>query len=204
MLSELKGQPLSPRLITRDDILPMAQYAEVRDARRRRIAEMKKDRRVHIGPDITLYFENFETMLHQVHEMLAVEKGGDAQIEDELHAYNPLIPSGRELVATMMIEIDDPRRRDRVLRELGGIDRMLALTVGGETITAVPESDVERTTKDGKTSSVHFLRFPFTGSQIAAFRSPGARAVVSVSHPRYDHMAALPEAVRAALAGDFI
>jgi hypothetical protein len=194
---------LPPRLITRDDILPMAQYADVRDARRRHIAEMKKDRRVHVGPDITFYFENFETMLHQVHEMLAVEKGGDAQIEDELRAYNPLIPNGHELVATMMIEIDDPRRRDRVLRELGGIDRMVALTIAGETITAVPESDVERTTKQGKTSSVHFVRFPFTERQVAAFRTPGARVVLSVSHPKYDHMAALPEAVRAALAQDF-
>jgi hypothetical protein len=164
---------------------------------------MKRNRRVHVGPDITFYFENFETMLHQVHEMLAVEKGGDAQIEDELRAYNPLIPNGHELVATMMIEIDDAGRRDRVLRELGGIDRMVALTVAGETIAGVPESDVERTTKEGKTSSVHFLRFPFSTAQVSAFRQPGARVVVSVAHPRYDHMAALPEAVRAALAQDF-
>ena len=134
----------------------------MRDERRRQIAEMKKNRRVHVGPDVTFYFENFDTMLHQVHEMLAVEKGGEAQIEDELRAYNPLVPSGRELVATMMIEIDDPGRRDRMLRGLGGIESTAAFTVAGETITAVPESDVERTTKDGKTSSVHFLRFVFS------------------------------------------
>jgi Protein of unknown function (DUF3501) len=194
---------LSPRLITRDDILPMQRYAEVRDERRQRIAEMKKNRRVHVGPDVTFYFENFETMLHQVHEMLAVEQGSEAQLEDELRAYNPLIPNGRELVATMMIEIDDPRRRDRVLRELGGIDRAAAFVVAGETIAAVPERDVERTTEEGKTSSVHFLRFPFSDSQIAAFRTPGTRVVLSVSHPRYDHMAAMPEPVRAALSEDF-
>lgn len=194
---------MPPRLITRDDILPMEQYAEVREARRRIMAEMKKNRRVHVGPDITCYFENFATMLHQVHEMLAVEKGGDAQIEDELRAYNPLVPGGRELVATMMIEIDDPGRRDRALRELGGIDRAVSLAVGGETIKAVPESDVERTTKNGKTSSVHFLRFPFTDGQIDAFKVPGARIVLAVGHSRYDHMAALPEPVRAALAEDF-
>src|SRR5512144_1200094 len=90
---------MSPRLITRADILPMRDYAKVRDERRRRMAELKKNRRVHVGPDVTFYFENFETMLHQVHEMLAVEKGGEAQIEDELRAYNPLVPRGRELVA---------------------------------------------------------------------------------------------------------
>ena len=194
---------MSPRLITRDHILPMDRYAEVRDARRRQIAEMKKNRRVHVGPDVTFYFENFDTMLHQVHEMLAVEKGGEAQIEDELRAYNPLVPNGREFVATMMIEIDDPGRRDRMLRRLGGIESTAAFTVAGETITAVPESDIERTTKEGKTSSVHFLRFAFSDSQIAAFRTPGARVVLSISHPNYDHMAALPEPVRVALAQDF-
>ncbi len=181
----------------------MERYAEVRDARRRRMAEMKKNRRVHVGPDLTFYFENFETMLHQVHEMLAVEKGGEAQIEDELRAYNPLVPNGRELVATMMIEIDDPVRRDRALRALGGIEKTAALLVGGESIAAIPERDIERTTEDGKTSSVHFLKFPFNDSQVAAFKKPGARVVLSVSHPGYDHMAALPPPVLAALAEDF-
>jgi Protein of unknown function (DUF3501) len=181
----------------------MQEYAKVRDERRRRMTELKKNRRVHVGPDVTLYFENFETMLHQVHEMLAVEKGGEAQIEDELRAYNPLIPNGRELVATMMIEIDDPRRRDRVLRELGGIENAIMLMVAGETITAVPERDVERTTKDGKTSSVHFLKFPFSDAQVAAFRQDGARVVLAICHPDYDHMAALPEVVRTSLAQDF-
>src|SRR5512147_3292306 len=198
-----KGKPMSPRLITRADILPMRDYAKVRDERRRRMAEVKRDRRVHVGPDVTFYFENLETMLHQVHEMLAVEKGGEAQIEEELHAYNPLIPGGRELVATMMIEIDDPGRRDRVLRELAGIEKSVAFTLAGETVAAVPERDVERTTKDGKSSSVHFLRFAFTDAHVAAFRADGARVVLAVSHPGYDHMAALPDRVRKALAQDF-
>ena len=194
---------MSPRLITRTDVLPMRDYAKVREERRRRMAELKKNRRVHVGPDVTFYFESFETMLHQVHEMLAVEKGGEAQIEDELRAYNPLVPRGRELVATMMIEIDDPARRDRVLRELAGIEKAVAFTLAGESVAAVPESDVERTTKDGKTSSVHFLRFPFTDAQVAAFRADGARVLLALSHPGYDHIAALPEAVRATLAQDF-
>jgi hypothetical protein len=194
---------MSPRLITRADILPLQDYEKVRDERRRRMAEVKKNRRVHVGPDVTLYFENFETMLHQIHEMLAVEKGGEAQIDDELRAYNPLVPGGRELVATMMIEIDDAARRDRVLRELGGIENTVALELAGETIDAVPERDIERTTKDGKTSSVHFLRFPFTDAQVAAFRADGARVVLAVSHTGYDHMAALPDPVRTTLAQDF-
>jgi hypothetical protein len=190
-------------IIEPSDIMPMHEYARVRDARRRAIADMKKNRRVHVGPDITFYFENRETMLHQVHEMLAVEKGGEAQIEDELRTYNPLIPRGRELVATMMIEIDDALRRDRVLRQLGGIENTATITIGDETINAQPESDVERTTADGKTSSLHFLRFPFTDGQAAAFRDKGVRVVLALSHPYYDHMAAMAEPVRAALAADF-
>jgi hypothetical protein len=194
---------LTFQIIEPSDIIPMQEYARVRDARRRAIAEMKKNRRVHVGPDITFYFENRETMLHQVHEMLAVEKGGEAQIEDELRAYNPLIPRGRELVATMMIEIDDALRRDRVLRQLGGIENTATITIGDQTINGRPESDVERTTADGKTSSLHFLRFAFTDMQVAAFRDKRVRAVLALSHPCYDHMAAIAEPVRMALAADF-
>ena len=141
-------------------------------------------------------------MLHQVHEMLAVEKGGNAQIEDELRAYNPLIPNGHELVVTMMIEIDDAGRRDRVLRELGGIDRMVALTVAGETIAGVPESDVERTTKEGKTSSVHFLRFPFTAASLRLSAAGCTRRGLGCAPALRPHGGA-PEPVRAALAQDF-
>jgi len=194
---------LKARTIQRSDIMPMQDYVRVRDDRRRAMSQLKKTRRVHVGPDVTFYFENRDTMLHQVHEMLAVEKGGEEQVEGELRAYNPLIPRGRELVATMMIEIDDALRRESVLRQLGGIDKTIVLTIGGETIAAVPESDVERTTPDGKTSSVHFVRFPFTDAQVAAFRDPGARVVLGFSHPAYGHMTAIQDAVRAALSEDF-
>lgn len=189
--------------IQHSDIMPMQEYARVRDDRRRAMAQLKKTRRVHVGPDVTFYFENRDTMLHQVHEMLAVEKGGAEQVEDELRAYNPLIPRGSELVATMMIEIDDAPRRESVLRQLGGIDKAIFLTIGGESIAAVPESDVERTTPDGKTSSVHFVRFPFTAAQVAAFRDPQARVVLGFSHPAYGHMTAIQDVVRAALSDDF-
>ena len=194
---------MSTRRITRDDILSLEDYEKVRPERRRAVTEMKRDRRVSVGPDATFYFENYQTMWHQIHEMLRIEKGGEAQIDDELAAYAPLVPNGSELVATMMIEIDDPNRRARVLGGLGGIEDTISLNVGDEIIAAVPETDVERTTEEGKTSSIHFLRFPFTRPQIEAFRTDGARVILGIAHPRYDHMAALPERIRAALAADF-
>lgn len=193
---------MNKRQITRDDIMALDEYERVRDERRRAITEMKKNRRVSVGPDITFYFENYDTMWHQIHEMLRIEKGGEEQIEDELHAYAPLIPDGRTLVATMMIEIEDPRRRARVLGELGYVEEKISLTFGDETVAAVPEDDAERTTEEGKTSSVHFLRFPFSEQQAAAFKQPNARVILGIAHPKYDHMSALPEAVRAALAAD--
>lgn len=194
---------MSLREITRDDLLPMDEYEKVRDARRLAVTVLKRNRRVSVGPDITFYFENYDTMLHQIHEMLRIEKGGEAQIDDELEAYNPLIPDGRNLVATMMIEIDDPNRRDRVLNELGGIEAAVFFDVGGNMVRAVAEADVERTTDAGKTSSIHFLKFPFSAALIDTFAKPGTRVVLGINHPKYDHMAALPNKVRSSLGEDF-
>jgi hypothetical protein len=194
---------MSRRKITRTDILSIDEYEKVRGERRKSIAELKRNRRVSVGPDVTFYFESFDTMWHQIHEMLRIEKGGEAQIDDELQAYNPLIPDGTNLVATMMIEIDDPVRRDKVLRGLGGIESTVSLVVADETVGAVPETDVERTKADGKTSSIHFLKFPFSRAQIDAFRRHQSRVVLAIAHPRYDHMAALPKEVVSALAADF-
>lgn len=191
------------REITRDDILPMDQYAAERSERRKQIADIKKHRRVPVGPDATFYFENYDTMWYQVHEMLHVEKGGEEQIADELEAYNPLIPNGRELVATMMFEIDDPDRRDRVLRGLGGVEDTITLTLGDDVIQAVPEGDIDRTKSDGKTSSVHFFHFPFTESQIEKFKDETVNAVIGFGHDNYAHMAVLPDASRKSLIGDF-
>jgi hypothetical protein len=194
---------VAKRQITREDILPLDEYERVRDERRRAVTSMKKNRRVSVGPDVTFYFESYETMLHQIHEMLRIEKGGEAQIEDELRAYNPLIPDGHSLMATMMVEIEEPARRARVLAQLGGIEECVTMELGGETVRAVPEGDVERTTEQGKTSSVHFLKFPFAPEQVKAFTAPDARVVLGVSHPGYDHMSAIPQTVRAELARDF-
>jgi len=189
--------------ITHDDIMAMQNYAAVRKERRASMTELKKNRRVHVGPDATFYFECYDTMWHQIHEMLFIEGGGDDQIADELSAYNPLIPKGKELVATLMFEIDDPDRREAFLAGLGGVEETVTISVGGETIAAVPEADIDRTTADGKASSIQFLHFPFSMDQIDAFRQPGAQVTLGISHAKYGHMAVLPEAVRAALSEDF-
>jgi hypothetical protein len=194
---------MTARKIEPSDIIAMADYAKLRADRRRQISEIKKNRRLEVGPFATFYFESFDTMLHQVHEMLFIEKGGAEQLPDELAAYNPLIPSGHELVATVMFEIDDPLRRARVLGMLGGVEHKAFIRVGGETIRGVPEDDQERSREDGKASSVQFVRFPFTAPQIEAFRSSAADIVVGFDHANYGHMAVMPPNVRQALSSDF-
>ena len=191
------------RKLTAKDILSMAEYEPLRAERREAMAAIKKNRRVAVGPDASFYFESFETMWHQVHEMLFIEGGGEAQIPGELEAYNPLIPIGRELVATFMIEIDNLERRGRVLAGLGGIEECLTLRVGDETITGVAEEDIDRTTAEGKASAVHFVHFPFTDAQVDAFRAGEAEVTFAISHDNYSHMAVLSEATRVALAEDF-
>jgi hypothetical protein len=189
--------------ITRADIIPMQDYVRERKELRRALVDAKKNRRLEVGPVCSFYFENYQTMWNQIHEMLFIEKGGEAQIADELSAYNPLIPKGRELVATVMFEIDDPARRGDLLAKLGGIEETAFIRIGSETIKGVAEIDVDRTSAAGKASAVQFLHFPFSDAQVAAFREEGTEAVVGFSHPEYAHMAVLPEPVRKALAGDF-
>jgi len=189
--------------ITEADILPEAEYAARRKVERSRVSVAKRDRRVEIGPCVTFYFENYDTMWLQVQEMLHIEKGGAEQLVDELAAYNPLIPQGRELVATFMIEIDDPVRRARTLGQLGGIEEMAFLSVNGDAVQSVAETDQDRTTAEGKASSVQFVHFPFTPEQIAAFRAPSAHVILGLRHPNYNHMTVLSDAVRSALAADF-
>ena len=185
------------------DILPPAEYAKQRTELRRKVGAMKRNRRVEVGPYATFYFESYDTMWLQVQEMLHIEKGGDAQLVDELHAYNPLIPQGNELVATFMIEIDDPDRRHRVLSRLGGIEETAFLRFAGETVTAVAEADQDRTTAEGKASSVQFVHFRFTPAQIDAFRNARTEVVIGFTHPNYGHMAVMPDTVRAELTRDF-
>jgi hypothetical protein len=194
--------PKELRRVTPEDIIPDAEFGAMRKARRAELLPIKQLRRVALGPHCTVYFESYETMLFQIQEMLLIEKGGPAQLADELEAYNPLIPNGDELTATVMFEIEDPVRRDLILRRLGGVEDHFFLRVGSERIAAVQEGDIERTRGDGKTSSVHFLHFPLTGPQKAAFRDPTSEVLVGCDHELYAHMALLGPAVRAELARD--
>lgn len=191
------------RKITEADILPDAVYEAQRKELRAGAIAIKKNRRVEVGPFATFYFENYQTMWLQVQEMLRIEKGGRAQIAGELEAYNPLIPQGAELIATLMLEIEDATRRERILRTLGHIEESVFLDLGADRIKATPTEYEDRTTPDGKTSSVHWLRFSFTPAQIARFRSGEGEAVLGFTHPDYRHMAAIPPAARAELSKDF-
>lgn len=191
------------RAIVRADVLPIPEYVKIRRDRRRAMIEQKKLRRLEVGPCACFYFENYDTMWLQVHEMLYIEKGGEAQIADELDAYNALIPQGRELIATVMFEIADEVQRRNFLARLGGVEHTMFLSFAGETVVAKPEEDTERTNEQGKASSVHFVHFPFTDEQVRKFRVPDTQVVVGFKHPQYGHMAVMPDAVRAALAQDF-
>ena len=191
------------RRIERGDIIAADAYAKDRREHKKRLTELKRHRRVEVGPFATFYFENYDTMWHQVQEMLHIERGGEAQIADELDAYNPLIPQGHELIATVMFEIDDPLRRANVLGQLGGIENHLYLSVGGDKIMGEPDPTRENTSADGKASAVQFVRFRFSPAQIATFRDPKTQVLVGSDHPRYGHIAVMPEATRAALAEDF-
>jgi len=191
------------RKIAATDILPADDYAKRRKELRGAIVAMKRQRRLEVGPVATLHFESFETMRMQIQEMLHIERGGAEQLKGELDAYNPLVPGGRELVATVLFEIDDPLRRARFLARLGGVEETGFIEVGGERVKGMPEADQDRTTAEGKASSVQFLHFPFSPAQIANFRQPNERIIVGFDHPAYAHMSVMPEPVRAALAADF-
>lgn len=188
--------------LTRADILPPARYARERRAFRAAVMALKRQRRVEIGPYAILQFENYDTMWCQIHEMLFIEKGGESQIADELAAFNPLIPKGGELVATLMLEIEDLVRREHALGRLGGIEAAVSLRFGGDTVDARATDDgIARSKSGGRTSSVHFLHFPFGARQIEKFRR--AEVIAAIGHPNYSHLAVLPDPVRTTLAEDF-
>jgi hypothetical protein len=197
------AMPAAARRVTAQDIIPDVEFAAQRKARRAALMPIKRLRRVALGPYATVYFETFETMLFQIQEMLLIEKGGEAQLADELAAYNPLIPQGHELVATIMFEIDEPVRRAQVLASLGAVEDHFFVQIGAERAAGKQEGDIERTREDGKTSSVHFLRFPLTPAQIACFRAPATSVMIGCDHPGYAHLAVLGPETRAELAKDF-
>lgn len=180
----------------------MGEYAKIRREQRARISEIKRNRRVEVGPFATFYFENYDTMWHQVHEMLFVERGGEAQIQDELDAYNPLIPQGSDLIATVMFEIEDPARRNAALNSLGGVENNAILSLGGDIVRGEPDPTRENTSPEGKASSVQFVRFPLTQEQKQRFAQGEVPVMLGFDHAHYGHLALLPPAVRTALAND--
>ena len=188
--------------LTRDDVLPLAAYERVRAQRRAEVLAIKRRRRVAVGPFATFHFENYDTIWYQVHEMLRIERGGARQIDEELEAYAPLVPGRHELVATLMFEIKDAGQRERELRRLGGAENTVFLAIDGERSAAVPASDMDRTNATGKTSSVHFLRFPLSKGQVTQFKAENCEAILGVGHVNYAHSAGLTEATRSELAGD--
>ena len=195
--------PKEKRVIQKSDIMPLDAYIKNRKELRKNIVNFKKNRRVALGPYATFYFESYETMLAQVQEMLYIEKGGDEQLHDELIAYNPLIPNGKELTATLMFEIDNPISRAAFLGKVGGIEEMVFMKINGETVKAVPEEDVDRTSAEGKASSVQFIHFNFTDEQIQKFKSSDVNIELGVDHREYSHTTKLSKENIASLSADF-
>ena len=191
------------RIIQKDDIMPLDIYTKQRKELRKNIVEFKKNRRVSLGPYATFYFESFETMLAQVQEMLYIEKGGDAQLHDELTAYNPLVPNGKELVSTLMFEIDNPVSRATFLSKVGGIEEKVFMKIDGEAIKAVPEDDVDRTSENGKASSVQFIHFKFNDLQIEKFKSGSSQVEITIDHKEYSHTTKLSDETMKSLILDF-
>ena len=195
--------PKDKREIQKEDIMPLDVYIEKRRELRKNIVDYKKNRRVALGPYATFYFESYETMLAQVQEMLYIEKGGDEQLQDELSAYNPLIPNGKELTATLMFEIDNPISRAAFLGKVGGIEETVFMKINGEKIKAVPEEDVDRTSTEGKASSVQFIHFNFTDDQIEKFQSNNSEIELGIDHKEYSHSTKLSRENLASLSDDF-
>ena len=195
--------PREKKEIQKQDIMPLDVYIKNRKELRKNIVNFKKDRRIALGPYATFYFENYETMLAQVQEMLYIEKGGDEQLKDELIAYNPLIPNGKELTATLMFEIDNPVSRAAFLGKVGGIEEKIFIKIDGEIVNAIPEQDVDRTSAEGKASSVQFLHFKFTNEQIQKFKLDGAEVEIGIDHNEYSHTTKLSTLNLSSLSADF-
>ena len=192
------------RQIEKEDLITADVYAENRKQIRKNLVEFKKNRRISLGPYATFYFESFETMVAQVQEMLHIEKGGDEQLKDELIAYNPLVPKGKELIATLMFEIDNPLSRGAFLGKVGGIEKKIFMKIDNEEVKAMPENDVDRTSAEGKASSVQFIHFKLNDEQISKFKSGSSDIELGIDHKEYAHTTKLTEDNVKSLTADFI
>ena len=195
--------PKEKKKVEKNDLFPPDVYAKNRKKIRQELLEFKKNRRVALGPYATFYFESFETMVAQIQEMIYIEKGGDEQLKDELIAYNPLIPDGKELTATLMFEIDSPISRAVFLGKIGGIEEKVFFKIDNEIIKAKPEKDVDRTSAEGKASSVQFIHFKLNEDQINKFKSNNLNVELGIDHKEYSHSTKLTEDNIKSLSADF-
>ena len=189
--------------LNREDLNPLEKYSEIRNKTRARVMEHKKNRRLAIGPNLTLYFEDRLTIQYQIQEMLRIEKIFEADgIEDELATYNPLIPDGKNLKATMMVEFSEPEERARQLGKMIGIENVIWLKVAGhDPLNPIADEDLERATEE-KTSAVHFLRFELDDDMIASLKQ-GASLSAGVKHEVYAYSVEPVEInIRDSLVGD--
>jgi hypothetical protein len=173
--------------LSHDDLLPLEQYARQRPAWRERVIAHKKPRTLEVGPNTTWCFEDRLTIHYQIQEMLRAERTFEpAGIDDELAAYNPLIPDGANWKVTLMIEFPDPAERAVALARLKGVEKRCWVGVAGlPKVYAIADEDLERETEE-KTSAVHFLRFELTADMIAALRA-GRPLAIGIDHPHYGH-----------------
>ena len=189
--------------IKEDDVINIDKYINERPKIKKEISEIKKFRRIPVGPYATFYFECYDTMIYQVQEMLYIERGGIEQMKDELKAYNPLVPKGKELVATLMFEIDNEFKRKEFLNSVGGIEEETFIQIGENKIMSRPEQDTDRTSEDGKASSVHFLHFDFTEELIKDFVKEQSTVLLGFNNKNYKHFSELSQEVKSELKKDF-
>jgi hypothetical protein len=191
-------------MLTQDDLMTLEDYSKVRDDFRRTAIDHRRLRQVPIGPNCTLAFEDSETVKYQVQEMLYIERTfTEGGIKDELDAYNPLIPSGTNLIATMTLEYGDPELRRIKLEQLKNIEDTVFLRIQGhQRIYAIADEDLVRT-NEAKTSAVHFLRFELNAGQIVDFKDVNNKVYLGISHDLYPYEIQVSEEVRKALIGDF-
>jgi len=189
--------------IKEEDVIDIDNYIKERSNIKKEISLLKQNRRVPVGPHATFYFECYQTMIYQIQEMLFIERGGKEQLLDEIKAYNPLVPKGKELVATLMFEIDNEKKRKDFLNSVGGIENKTFIQIGEHKVMAKPEADTERTSEDGKASSVHFLHFELNDDLVKLFIKDDIKIMLGFDHPNYKHFSEVSEVSKKELSNDF-
>ena len=190
-------------VIQETEILSRSTYIDKRKMLRESMVSRKKLRRVDVGPYITIYFENKDTIIHQINEMVYIENGGIDQIKEEIAAYKSLVPNGKELVATVMVEIDSPIKRAEFLGKMGGFEEKIEIKIDDIKVEGKAELDGDRTTADGKASSVQFVHFEFNEENINKINKNKDKVSISINHANYKHSSMLNISTVEELTKDF-